>query len=129
MQIKTISKDFLISYPSPIFYLPSPDIHTYTSVFALISRDNGRLSVPLTAPHTITKWVGNSVCVSETAGLGISPMASITTFQPFFLSFTLPYAAVRGERIPIMITVYNYLDKCLHVSQNISVTQQCQRWS
>ncbi|XP_041375396.1 pregnancy zone protein-like [Gigantopelta aegis] len=85
--------------------------------------DNGRLSVPLTAPHTITKWVGNSICVSDTAGLGISPLAAITTFQPFFLSFTLPYAAVRGERIPIMVTVYNYLEKCLHIQVNLEMSR------
>lgn len=67
-------------------------------------------------PHTITKWVGNSLCTSGEAGLGVSPLISLTAFQPFFLAFNLPYAAVRGERLPITITVYNYLDKCLNVS-------------
>ena len=80
-----------------------------------VCRASGKLDIPHTVPDTITQWVGNSMCISDSAGFGLSPITSITTFQPFFLSFNLPYNAVRGERLPITITVYNYLDKCLHV--------------
>ena len=73
------------------------------------------MDLPYTVPDTITQWVGNSLCISDSAGFGLSPITSITTFQPFFLSINLPYNAVRGERLPITITIYNYLDKCLHV--------------
>lgn len=68
------------------------------------------------APHTITSWVGNAMCLDQEKGFGISQLTSLTTFQPFFLSLHLPYAAIRGERVPIMFTVYNYLENCLHVS-------------
>nr|KAG5694344.1 hypothetical protein BaRGS_035212 [Batillaria attramentaria] len=47
-----------------------------------------------TIPDTITRWVGNSICISDVAGFGLSPVTSITTFQPFFLSFNLPYNAM-----------------------------------
>ncbi|XP_005104186.2 alpha-2-macroglobulin [Aplysia californica] len=77
--------------------------------------ENGASSTTHTAPDTITSWVGNAMCVEKTKGFGVSPLTSITTFQPFFLSLKLPYAAVRGERLPIILTVYNYLDKCLHI--------------
>lgn len=77
--------------------------------------ETGTADLTRTIPHTITRWVGNSICMSDQAGFGLSPMSAITTFQPFFLSFNLPYNAVRGERLPITVTVYNYLDKCLHM--------------
>ncbi|KAK7480021.1 hypothetical protein BaRGS_00028754 [Batillaria attramentaria] len=77
--------------------------------------ETGSAELMHTIPDTITRWVGNSICISDVAGFGLSPVTSITTFQPFFLSFNLPYNAVRGERLPITVTVYNYLDKCLHM--------------
>ena len=67
-------------------------------------------------PHTITEWVGNAMCVNSEDGLGVSEPASVTTFQSFFVSATLPYSAIRGEKIPVALTVFNYLDKCLPVS-------------
>ena len=53
--------------------------------------------------------------VNPFSGFGVSAMTSLVTFQPFFLSLHLPYSAVRGERLPVIFTVYNYLDKCLHI--------------
>ncbi|KAL3865695.1 hypothetical protein ACJMK2_043057 [Sinanodonta woodiana] len=75
--------------------------------------DDGVLSVSTEVPHTITEWVGNSLCSNSKDGVGVSPMIGITVFQPFFLSFTLPYTAIRGEILPVLVTVFNYMTECL----------------
>ncbi|XP_070176474.1 alpha-2-macroglobulin-like protein 1 isoform X1 [Littorina saxatilis] len=81
--------------------------------------ESGARNISVTVPDTITQWVGNSLCINEKAGFGLSSVTSLTTFQPFFLSFNLPYNAVRGERLPITVTIYNYLDKCLHMQLRV----------
>jgi alpha-2-macroglobulin len=69
-----------------------------------------------TAPDTITEWSGHAVCTSQTHGLGISEEATLRTFQPFFVSLSLPYSAVRGETLILPVSVFNYLSQCLVVS-------------
>lgn len=83
--------------------------------------ETGQSIINATTPHTITNWVGNALCIDELKGFGLSNVVSVTTFQPFFLSLHLPYAAVRGERLPIMFTVYNYLEKCLHIQLELDM--------
>ncbi|XP_021351698.1 alpha-2-macroglobulin-like isoform X2 [Mizuhopecten yessoensis] len=75
--------------------------------------DDGEVVLTRTLPHTITEWVGNTICANTEVGIGTSPLATITAFQPFFLSFTLPYSAVRGETVPVTVTIFNYLKECL----------------
>lgn len=67
-------------------------------------------------PDTITEWVGNTVCLSESAGIGVSDISKVTTFQPFFMSVHLPYSVVRGEIISPDVVVFNYLPHCIAVS-------------
>ncbi|XP_059165523.1 alpha-1-macroglobulin-like isoform X2 [Physella acuta] len=86
-----------------------------------IISQSGRSVIDQTAPHTITSWVGNALCMDADKGFGLSNLTTLVTFQPFFLSLQLPYAAVRGERLPIMFTVYNYLDKCLHIQLHLDM--------
>ncbi|KAL5004830.1 hypothetical protein ScPMuIL_018286 [Solemya velum] len=73
----------------------------------------GELTIVKDIPHTITEWVGNSLCTNPETGVGLSSITSIKAFQPFFLMFNLPYSAVRGETIPIQISIFNYLSECL----------------
>ena len=72
-------------------------------------------------PHSITEWVASAVCTNENTGLGVSPPVTIKAFQPFFASFTLPYSVIRGERLPIKVTVFNYLEDCIVVSRGTLV--------
>ena len=72
--------------------------------------------MPSTVPDTITEWVGNAVCLHDEYGLGVSAPASLIGFQPFFVSMNLPYSVIRTERVPIAVTVSNYLSQCLAVS-------------
>ncbi|KAI0227873.1 Pregnancy zone protein [Lamellibrachia satsuma] len=76
---------------------------------------SGMTVVKLEVPHTITEWIGNMFCSNAASGLGVSPPATLKAFQPFFLSFTLPYSIVLGEKVVIPITVFSYLPGCMVV--------------
>ncbi|XP_074650353.1 pregnancy zone protein-like [Tubulanus polymorphus] len=71
------------------------------------------------APDTITEWIGNSFCTNPTSGLGVSHNTKLKTFKPFFASFTLPYSVIRGEKVNILVTVFNYLTECLVIEVNL----------
>jgi len=82
------------------------------------SIDSGQTEkhIPVTMPHTITDWVGRGFCVSSRSGVGVAREFKVTAFQPFFVSFTLPYSLVRAERVAIPVSVFNYLTAgCLQV--------------
>jgi len=76
-------------------------------------------NVDTKVPDTITQWIGNAVCLNDEDGLGVSPPATLTAFQPFFVSMNLPYSVIRTERLQIKLTVANYLNKCMAVSTPI----------
>ncbi|XP_052796597.1 alpha-2-macroglobulin-like protein 1 isoform X1 [Mya arenaria] len=80
---------------------------------------NGNVSFTEKMPDTITEWVGNTVCLHESAGLGISDVASVTGYQPFFVDVKLPYSAVRGELLTVDVSVFNYLPHCVAVQVDI----------
>ncbi|XP_071492309.1 alpha-1-macroglobulin-like [Diadema antillarum] len=71
-------------------------------------------------PHTITDWVASAFCLSPTHGVGVADSTSIRAFQPFFLSYTLPYSVLRGERVPVKVSVFNYLSGCLTVELSMT---------
>ena len=73
-------------------------------------------SVEVRVPDTITSWVANGFAMSFEYGMGVSNRATLKAFQPFFVQMTLPYSVIRGEEVPITVTVFNYLpssSKCL----------------
>ncbi|XP_071480619.1 pregnancy zone protein-like [Diadema antillarum] len=71
-------------------------------------------------PHTITDWVASAFCLSPTHGVGVADSTSIRAFQPFFLSYTLPYSVLRGEKVPVKVSVFNYLTGCLTVELSMT---------
>ncbi|XP_023228153.1 pregnancy zone protein-like [Centruroides sculpturatus] len=75
-------------------------------------------------PDAITEWTGNAICINKQRGLGISDTTSIITFQPFFVSIILPYSVIRGEKVPIVTTIFNYLSDCLPVKLSLEATDQ-----
>jgi CD109 antigen len=75
----------------------------------LTTDEDGKASLELQAPDSITTWMLRAVGLSQTKGLGIAE-DQLTVFQPFFLSADLPYSAVRNEEFPVKIALYNYLD-------------------
>ncbi|XP_064607902.1 alpha-2-macroglobulin-like isoform X2 [Liolophura sinensis] len=85
--------------------------------------DDGRLTLKKPIPDAITEWVGSTVCTNTKTGLGVSGTAKVTAFKPFFASYTLPYSVIRGERIPIPVTVFNYLTDCLAIRLDLDVSK------
>ncbi|MBN1134354.1 MAG: alpha-2-macroglobulin [Methanosarcinaceae archaeon] len=74
----------------------------------LLTDEDGRAHLDLTAPDSITTWRMHAVS-SGPSGIGISE-ADLKVFQQFFLDPELPYAVTRGEEFPVTVQVYNYLD-------------------
>ncbi|MBA1342515.1 MAG: hypothetical protein C5S52_02835 [ANME-2 cluster archaeon] len=88
----------------------------------LLTDDQGRAQIDLTAPDSITTWRLHAVSSSE-AGIGISE-DSLTVFQEFFLDPDMPYAVTRGEVFPVRVQVYNYLD----MQQDVKLTLSTGDW-
>ncbi|XP_076322555.1 alpha-1-inhibitor 3-like [Tachypleus tridentatus] len=83
----------------------------------------GELCLKRNIPHTITEWVASAICISEKTGLGVSEAATVKGFQPFFVSLTLPYSVIRGEKVPIIVTVFNYLNESLGVELSLEQSE------
>ncbi|XP_066031649.1 ovostatin-like [Chamaea fasciata] len=88
-----------------------------TWIWELVNTDSrGEVDVSYTIPDTITEWKASAFCVHDDAGFGISPPASVTAFQPFFVDLTRPYSVTRGEKFNLIANVFNYLNKCVQIS-------------
>ena len=85
-------------------------------IIVIFHSDDGKFAKAIPTPHTITEWVGNALCTHPEVGVGLTDIVGVTTFQPFFLSLTLPYPAIRGEVVPVQVTVFNYLSEQMVVS-------------
>lgn len=81
----------------------------------LTDRDGGVVALQRDLPHTITEWVGSTICVSPQLGLGIAPPMHLTAFQPFFLDYTMPYSVKRGEVVQLKVSLFNFLSYSLPV--------------
>ncbi len=88
----------------------------------LLTDDQGRAQIDLTAPDSITTWRLHAVSTSED-GIGIAE-DSLTVFQEFFLEPDLPYSVTRGEVFPVRVQVYNYLD----MQQDVKLTLSTGDW-
>ena len=89
----------------------------------LLTNDDGRVNITLTAPDSITSW--NVDTIASTAGGMIgSGTASLTVFQPFFIDPDIPVSVVRGDRFDLKVQVYNYNDSL----QQVNVTLADEAW-
>lgn len=77
---------------------------------------SGVAEVEMTVPDTITEWKAGALCLSNDTGLGLSSVASLQAFQPFFVELTMPYSVIRGEAFMLKATVLNYLPTSLPVN-------------
>ncbi|XP_064647482.1 alpha-2-macroglobulin-like [Lineus longissimus] len=81
---------------------------------------SGEMTLTKKVPDTITQWVGAAFCTNLQSGFGVAPTAYMTVFQPFFASFTLPYSVIRGEIVPVVVTVFNYQSECLGIDLTLT---------
>nr|XP_047908945.1 alpha-2-macroglobulin-like protein 1 isoform X5 [Anser cygnoides] len=85
--------------------------------------DDGQASLQLTVPDTITEWHTDTFRVADT-GFGLSPLATLRVFQPFFVDLSLPYSVTRGETFSLKATVFNYLKDCIQVHTTLKDTPE-----
>ena len=71
---------------------------------------SGKASKQFAAPDSITTWMLRAVALSKDKGLGIGE-AQLKVLQPFFVTVDLPYSAIRGEELPVKVSLYNYTDR------------------
>uniref|UniRef100_A0A5F9DI97 Alpha-2-macroglobulin n=1 Tax=Oryctolagus cuniculus TaxID=9986 RepID=A0A5F9DI97_RABIT len=88
----------------------------------ILPSSSGMAEVEATVPDTITEWKAEALCLSNDTGLGLSPIASLRAFKPFFVELTLPYSVIRGEAFTLKATVLNYLPKCIRVSVQLKAS-------
>ncbi|MBI4604848.1 MAG: hypothetical protein HY721_23035 [Planctomycetes bacterium] len=80
-----------------------------------LTGDDGRATLDLTAPDSITGWKLAVVGTAPPAGAGAPGGISfgeddLTVFQDFFVEPSLPYSVVRGEVFPVKVDVFNYAE-------------------
>lgn len=76
----------------------------------LTTGSDGKASLRVNVPDTITTWMLRAVAISEKRGLGMAE-DELRAFQPFFLKIDMPYSVIRGEEFPVKVAIYNYLDQ------------------
>ena len=76
-----------------------------------------------TSPDSITDWIFNAFCLSKEYSFGIAPESTLKVFRPLFVSVNLPYSVVSNEIWPVQVSVFNYLNKCVPVSESLKIQQ------
>jgi CD109 antigen len=76
----------------------------------LITGSDGKGTLDVQAPDSITTWVLRAVALSKDKGLGVDE-SELVVLQPFFIQVDLPYSAIRGEEFPVNVALYNYQDQ------------------
>ena len=93
-----------------------PETWLWTDV---MTNAQGKATVPVQAPDSITTWDLSAVAMSKDKGFGMAG-DQLKVFQPFFLTVDLPYAATRGEEFPVKVAVYNYLSETQTVTVDLA---------
>ena len=91
-----------------------------TWLFDLVDLDeNGNIIIEEEAPHSITTWIGESICLSPQTGLTVSNEADLLVSQDFFADLILPYSVKRGEIFPLNASVFSTVDQTLPVKLTV----------
>ncbi|XP_028616882.1 murinoglobulin-1-like isoform X2 [Grammomys surdaster] len=101
-------------------------IRTYfpeTWVWDIVTvNSSGVAEVEMTVPDTITEWKAGALCLSNDTGLGLSSVAPLQAFQPFFVELTMPYSVIRGEAFMLKATVMNYLPTSMRMGVQLEAS-------
>ncbi|XP_038963370.1 C3 and PZP-like, alpha-2-macroglobulin domain containing 8 isoform X2 [Rattus norvegicus] len=94
-----------------------------TWVWDLVTvNSSGAAELEMTVPDTITEWKAGALCLSNDTGLGLSSVATLQAFQPFFVELTMPYSVIRGEAFTLKATVMNYLPTSLPMAVQLEAS-------
>ena len=59
------------------------------------------------------------------AGLGVAEATELRSFQPFFVSLSLPYAVIRDEDVTLPTVVFSYLqDTCITIKVSLEFSEE-----
>ncbi|TET89413.1 MAG: hypothetical protein E3J35_09915 [Methanomassiliicoccales archaeon] len=75
---------------------------------SLITDGQGKASLTLTTPDSITSWGIGASASTKDALFGIAGK-NITVFQEFFVEPDIPVSVVQNDTFPLRVMVYNYL--------------------
>merc|ERR1740137_144761 len=93
-------------------------------LFELMTVKEEALNSEFNAPHTITTWIGEAICMNTEFGLGVSKPSSLLVNQDFFAEIRLPYSVKRGETFPLNVTVFNYIDVELPIRVKLITSEE-----
>uniref|UniRef100_A0ACB8ET32 Uncharacterized protein n=1 Tax=Sphaerodactylus townsendi TaxID=933632 RepID=A0ACB8ET32_9SAUR len=85
--------------------------------------EEGRASLSVTSPDTITEWRADAFCVAD-VGFGMAQPANFRTTKPFFMEMHLPYSMTRGETFELKATVFNYLKDCIQMKIQLAESEE-----
>ncbi|CAH8500877.1 unnamed protein product [Dicrocoelium dendriticum] len=84
-----------------------------------------------TAPDTITTWIASAFCTTQSNGLWIPNVETLTVSMPFYVDITLPVHVKRGEILYLPVSVFMEADigdsqKCLEAQ--VQTTVDANEW-
>ncbi|RPI22541.1 MAG: hypothetical protein EHM61_22030 [Acidobacteria bacterium] len=81
----------------------------------LLTDDNGKVTLDLIAPDSITSWKLSIIGTTPGGPAGVAGIvmgdAEAVVFQDFFVEPSLPYSVTRGDKFRVKIDVFNYLNQ------------------
>lgn len=88
----------------------------YKKLIFCYSTVTGERIITAQVPDPMTSWELSAFAMSATHGIGIAKPDTLSVLRPLFVSVTLPYAAIRGEKVNIVTTVFSSMTPCATVS-------------
>ncbi|CAJ1375254.1 unnamed protein product, partial [Effrenium voratum] len=79
-------------------------------------------SLPVTAPDTITSWSLEAFATSPDGISAVRAETPLRVFKDLFVEMRLPYAAVRGEDLELIVAVFNYVEGSGSLTVQVQVT-------
>jgi hypothetical protein len=76
----------------------------------LITDENGKASITLTTPDSITSWGLEASASTKDAKFGIAG-ENITVFQEFFVEPDIPLSVIQNDIFPLKVMIYNYISE------------------
>eukprot|EP00501_MAST-03F_sp_TOSAG23-6_P001489 GSMAST32.ASY1.ANO1.1548.1 assembled CDS len=101
----------------PRIFFPEAWIWDSIEVDVNLASKSGKSELLETCPDSITTWALSSFSVSPNIGLvNVSLSTKLVSLKSFFVDPQLPYAATRGEVLPIIVMAHNYTPSDLEVT-------------
>lgn len=81
---------------------------------------NGNAKLDLELSDNITTWTIQTVGNTKDGKVGYGVLDNVRVFKEFFVDFELPTNLIKGDKVSIPVTVYNYTDRELTTTLKIT---------